>query len=71
LPKTANLKTEWKILIPLWGQLEGYVKSERRRRNLPYKEYFEWLAIEAELYRQKNYPLANPQAVKRPEETRA
>lgn len=65
LPKEATLKTEWKILLPLWSHTREYVMEERRRRGLPYKEYFEWLAGEAERYRQKHYPETRPQVVKR------
>ena len=65
LPKEATLKTEWKILLPLWSHLEGFVITERQRRGVPYKEHFEWLAGEAELYRQQHYPAADPQVVRR------
>ncbi|OGO14915.1 MAG: hypothetical protein A2Z14_16855 [Chloroflexi bacterium RBG_16_48_8] len=64
LPKEATLKTEWKILVPLWRQVEGYVKSERERRGMPYKEHFEWLAKEAEKYRSRHYPESTPKVVK-------
>lgn len=66
LPKEATLKTEWKILVPLWSHTKEYVMKERRRRGMPYKEHFEWLASEAERYRQKHYPEAKPRVVRRP-----
>jgi hypothetical protein len=65
LPKEATLKTEWKILVPLWQHVEGFVKKERERRGMPYKEHFEWLAGEAEKYRRKHFPESNPKVVKR------
>jgi hypothetical protein len=65
LPKEATLKTEWKILVPLWRHVEGFVKEERKRRGMPYKEHFEWLAMEAERYRSKYFPESSPTIVKR------
>jgi hypothetical protein len=41
---------------------------ERLRRGVPYKEYFEWLAREAELYRQRHYPDAEPRVVRQRQE---
>ena len=63
LPKRATLKTEWKILVPLWDHVKGFVYNEREQRGLPYKEHFEWLAGEAKKYWEKHYPDSNPMAV--------
>ena len=65
LPYEPTLKTEWKILIPLWQQVEKFVLEERKRRGLPYKEHLERLVDKARKYRDKHYPNSCPQVINR------
>ncbi len=63
LPKAATLKSEWKILVLLWRQVQGFVLREREDRGLPYKEHFQMISLEAEKYWKKYYPESDPKVV--------
>jgi ADP-ribose pyrophosphatase len=60
LPYDGTLKTEWKELMVLWPKVEPLVLARQKGRDTPYKEHFEWLFEQANLYRQKHYPSWNP-----------
>jgi ADP-ribose diphosphatase len=66
LPYKPTLKTEWKILITLWQQVEQFIIRERERRCLPYyKEHLERLVNKAKEYRDKEHPDCNPKVINR------
>jgi hypothetical protein len=52
IKRSHLLASEWRIVLPLWFKVKPFVKKQRALRRCDvYKEFFEWLVREANIYR--------------------